>query len=125
MVLRGEEWVLGEQACFHVQQAAEKALKGVCVAIGVAFPRAHDLRQLLDMLTASGMKVPRKVQRAEVLTPYAVQTRYPADLPEIEDDELNEAQAAAEATLAWAEKQIVRPLRHVSPGRRAANQPKA
>ncbi len=41
-----------------------------------------------------------------------------SDLPEIEEDELNEAQVAAEATLAWAEKQIVRPSPRVSPAER-------
>ncbi len=106
IVLRADDAVLNEQACFHFQQAAEKALKGVLVARRLDFPRTHDLRQLLDILIASGMRVPRAVQRAEVLTPYAVQTRYPTEMPAISDDELDEAQTAAAATVAWAETRV-------------------
>ena len=102
IVLRADSWVLSEHACFHFQQAAEKALKGVLVARGLDFPRTHDVRQLLAMLITSGMRVPREVQRAEVLTPYAVQTRYPEDSPDIPDHELEAAQAAA--AVAWADR---------------------
>ncbi len=33
-------------ACFHCQQAAEKALKAALIKIGGSFPRVHSLRQL-------------------------------------------------------------------------------
>jgi HEPN domain-containing protein len=81
-------------------------LKGVLVATSIDFPRVHDIRQLLGMLASRGVTIPQAVQQAEVLTPYAVQTRYPADFPDIAEDELEEAQAAAEATVAWAEAEI-------------------
>lgn len=44
--------VLLEQLCFHAQQAAEKALKGILVACNVAVPRTHNLRTLFDLLPA-------------------------------------------------------------------------
>ena len=33
--------VLPEDACFHAQQCAEKALKGFLVQLGIDFPRTH------------------------------------------------------------------------------------
>jgi HEPN domain-containing protein len=35
--------------CFHAQQAIEKSLKALMTARGIAFPRSHDLPQLLDL----------------------------------------------------------------------------
>ncbi len=32
-----------EDLCFQAQQAAEKALKGVLIALGIHFPHTHDL----------------------------------------------------------------------------------
>jgi|SRR4051812_17692270 HEPN domain-containing protein len=37
-------------ACFHAQQATEKALKAVLVANGTDFPRTHVLERLADLL---------------------------------------------------------------------------
>jgi HEPN domain-containing protein len=64
-----------EIACFHYQQAAEKALKGVLVAAGTAPPWIHNLRALL----ASFQKPPAGIEpeTAESLTPFAVLARYP------------------------------------------------
>ena len=106
VLLGADPHVMREQACFHFQQAAEKALKAVFVWRGIDFPRTHDLAQLVTLLVADGVVFPRTVRRVEVLTPYAVQSRYPADLPEISDDELTQAQAAATTAIAWAQKKV-------------------
>lgn len=42
--------ILLEELCFHVQQAVEKALKGLLVAKGIAFPKTHNIRILIDIL---------------------------------------------------------------------------
>jgi hypothetical protein len=39
-------------ACFHAQQATEKALKALLVALGIDFPRSHALERLLALLPA-------------------------------------------------------------------------
>lgn len=39
-------WTIG----FHLQQAAEKALKAVLVAAGRPAPRTHDLEQLAELV---------------------------------------------------------------------------
>jgi len=43
------------QSCFHAGQAAEKALKGVLVACGVAPPYSHSLDRLLAAIAAQGI----------------------------------------------------------------------
>jgi HEPN domain-containing protein len=37
-----------DTACFHCQQAAEKALKAYLIANKIKFPLIHDLKRLLD-----------------------------------------------------------------------------
>jgi HEPN domain-containing protein len=39
-------------ACFHGQQAAEKAIKSLLVLSGVDFPRSHALGRLVTLLPA-------------------------------------------------------------------------
>lgn len=120
VVLRADSWVMSEQACFHFQQAAEKALKGVIVKSGVDYPRVHDINELLRVLTDIGLKVPKKVREADLLSPFAVQTRYPGDLPDIPDDEMDAAEHAATAAVTWAESKIVSKRRKPAPDPNAA-----
>lgn len=93
--------VLLEALCFHAQQAAGKAVKGVLIHFGVEPPYIHDIRRLLDDLGAF-VAVPPEVDAAAILTDYAVLTRYPADLGEIESAEWQEAVARARAAVVWA-----------------------
>jgi HEPN domain-containing protein len=46
--------VLLEDLCFNAQQAAEKALKAVCLHQGMDIPKTHSLIQLMDILETSG-----------------------------------------------------------------------
>ena len=66
-------------ACFHAQQAAEKALKAVLVLHGIDFPRSHALERLAALLPPrDGTHFDRKTL-AE-LSPWAVAGRYPEDI---------------------------------------------
>ena len=38
--------------CFHAQQSAEKYIKAVLQERDVAFPRIHDLRKLVDLMSS-------------------------------------------------------------------------
>lgn len=78
--------------CFHAQQAAEKAMKALLAAHGLDIPRTHDLARLLVLLPALG---PNLAVEADILTPYAVASRYPDD--EVEYDECNAAEAVEAA----------------------------
>jgi HEPN domain-containing protein len=87
---RGQD-VLLEDLCFNTQQAAEKALKAVCLFKGLDFPKTHSIVRLLDIIEASGVMIPETVKSADVLTQYAVQTRYPGPVEEITSEEYAEA----------------------------------
>ena len=82
--------VMLEGLCFHAQQAAEKSLKAVLIALKIPFPKTHSIRKLLDLL-AERIEIPDELQEAAILNDYAVITRYPGAVEPIEDDEYYEA----------------------------------
>jgi|GEM_PF-534605 len=88
--------------CFHAQQAAEKALKAVCIAKGVRFGITHDLDVLEKALEAQGVDTPEEVYKAVRLSVYAT-ARYPSmdDEPPSAED-LREAVDLARGVLRWA-----------------------
>lgn len=98
--LNGE--VLPEQICFHAQQAVEKALKTVLLFHNIDFAFTHDLQELLDTLESARIPVPRFLQNVDVLTPYAVETRYPGHWGEISEDDVKEAITLAQKAIKWA-----------------------
>jgi HEPN domain-containing protein len=63
-------------ACFHAQQAVEKALKAVMFLHGLEFRRTHDLEELSGTLADAGINIPLKEDELRRLTPYAVEFRY-------------------------------------------------
>ena len=91
-------------ACFHAQQAAEKALKAVMCLHGLEFRRTHDLEALAGLLRDIDVAPPVDELDLRCLTPYAVEFRY--------DDEaihLISGDAAGRVVgllLAWAEREI-------------------
>ena len=49
-------------ACFHAQQAVEKALKAVMFLHGLEFRRTHDLEELSGSLTDAGINIPLEAE---------------------------------------------------------------
>ena len=94
---------LYNQVCFHAQQCAEKAIKGLLVHQGQTPPRTHRLGDLLGLLDPN----PFAEQRLEVqlLDRFYIPTRYPDALPGSLPEGLPNAQDAQEA-LTVAEKII-------------------
>jgi len=76
-----DEDVLGIIA-FLCQQAVEKALKAYLNCKGIEPPRTHDLSRLVDLCIQLDSAFCAFHDDVEVLTPYAVEVRYPCDLPE-------------------------------------------
>jgi HEPN domain-containing protein len=76
-------------ACFHAQQCAEKYLKAILVARGVAFSKTHDLLLLNDQCVEAGVLIGIDAKRLNTLSDYAVKVRYPGDDPT--PDEAREA----------------------------------
>lgn len=95
--------VLYEDLCFDAQQAAEKALKGVLVFLGVDAPRTHSIVYLLRLIEESGKaRVPEGLRASAVLTDYAVSTRYPGDWEPVDEAEYKRAVSLAQAIYRWA-----------------------
>jgi HEPN domain-containing protein/predicted nucleotidyltransferase len=107
--LHGNPDVFPEQALFHAQQAAEKAVKAVLLERNVDFPYTHNLENLIDDVTSRGMTVPADVARAKELSRYAVETRYPDPTVEITDENIDDAIRIAEAVVAWASSLVSTP----------------
>jgi HEPN domain-containing protein len=95
--------VLLEDLCFNAQQAAEKALKAVCLAQGMDIPKTHSLVHLMDILEAHGVEIPENVRDADILTQYAVQSRYPSLMEDISRSEYKDALKLAANVVFWAE----------------------
>lgn len=98
--------VLYEDLCFDAQQAAEKAIKALLVYQNVPFPKTHDIMDLLTLLHQSGMDVPEEIRHADLLTGYAVETRYPGMSEEVTAEDYAEALALAERVVRWVESII-------------------
>lgn len=86
-----------DTACFHCQQAVEKALKAFLVWRVVPFEKVHSLTYLLDLCEAREPGFTSLREGAETLAPYAVGIRYPGEAMAISLDEAREALATAEA----------------------------
>lgn len=68
-------------AAFHCQQTAEKSLKAFLTARNVEFLFRHNLPYLLDLCAEVDASFSELEPQIAGLTPYAVEARYPTDLP--------------------------------------------
>lgn len=99
--------VLWEDLCFDSQQAAEKAVKAVLALHGADFPRTHELARLFDLLESSAHPVSDELwNAASVLTPYAIETRYPGVGRPLTQADHREALALACKVVQWAEGEL-------------------
>ncbi len=89
------EWPPLDTVCFHCQQAVEKLIKAYLVYHGEKFPFTHNLADLVAICMQVDETFATIQRKAETLTPFAVEIRYPDDfyMPSIE--EANEAYAIA------------------------------
>ena len=99
---KGRKEILSEQACFHAQQASEKALKAVLLSKRIEFPLVHDLETLIELLKGNAIAFPPEVGEASSLTPYAVEARYPGHLEEVTPSDVDGAIHLADAVFRWA-----------------------
>lgn len=82
-------------ACFLSQQMAEKYLKGLLVFHGIEFPKTHDLLVLLSLVPAAVPDAAQLKNHLQLLNRYAIELRYPGDIPEVTRIDAEEASAAA------------------------------
>src|SRR5690349_3191392 len=78
---------LGGVAAFHAQQAAEIYLKALLTWRQIPFTRTHDLGLLLELLGKDDPTLLDALRETIMLTDFAVDARYPGDIPELSNDE--------------------------------------
>lgn len=83
--------VLAEQAAYHAQQAAEKALKGFLAAHDTPIPKSHHLEYLVSLCEPFDSSMTRFLPIARTLSPYATLFRYPGGPLEPEQEDAREA----------------------------------
>ena len=76
---------------FHCQQAAEKYLKAYLTWYEQVFEKTHSLVALVGICLQFSADFDDLRTAATTLTPFAVITRYPGDLPDISAQEAREA----------------------------------
>jgi len=69
-----------ELICYLCQQCGEKALKAYLIHCDVEFPYTHDLRRLCKICMRYSDAFDELLKPCEVLTPYAIDTKYPNKL---------------------------------------------
>ena len=77
------------------QQSAEKALKAALVFLQIEFPWRHDLDALRNLLPP-GWSISTSHPDLSELTEWAVEARYPSDLPDPTDEDARRAVAQAQ-----------------------------
>lgn len=90
-----------EIICYHCQQAAEKFIKGVMLYFGDDIIKTHDLPKLRNKLKGK-VDTNEIAIECEMLTPFAVLSRYPLAI-EVDESQTKVAIAEAEKVKAWAE----------------------
>jgi HEPN domain-containing protein len=88
-----------------VQQAVEKALKGLLIYFGVEPEFTHNIGTLLNEIEKY-VEIPDDVKNAMDLTNYAVQTRYPGEYDEIAKEEYENSLRIAKNCLDWVDDAI-------------------
>lgn len=71
-----------DTACFHCQQAAEKALKAYLILHDVDFEKVHVLPYLIDLCAGVSDAFEDVREDGELLSAYAVEVRYPGAMLE-------------------------------------------
>lgn len=85
-------------ACYHAQQAAEKALKAGLALIDIDPPKSHNLDSLRDTFPG-GWDVQTSFPDLRELTDWNAQGRYPGDWPEARAEDAEAMIATAESVL--------------------------
>ena len=89
-----------EDALYHCQQAAEKALKGFLVWHDHPFPRTHDLGKLGNLVVELDPALEPLIEPIVEFTKYAWMFRYPGD---VDEPSAFDAAAELEKTRAFVE----------------------
>lgn len=109
--LAAAETPLLDTAAYHCQQAAEKAIKGFLLYHDTRFTKTHDIEVLVTQAMDVEPAFKQCLDAARVLTPLAVEFRYPGEFLEPEPEEFREAFSSAEEVYAFV-VQLLPPKTH-------------
>ena len=107
MLIHGDPPLL-EGACFHCQQALEKAFKAILLHNEQRPPRTHNLADLIGLCERWAKGLADYESRCSWLTACAVDARYPGSSVDLTPGLADDALAAAEEVFAFT-------LKHVPP----------
>lgn len=91
--------------CLMAQQSAEKAIKSIYAFLDKPIPRSHDL-DLLKNLLPDGWGVKTLFPDLSELSFWAVESRYPGDMPEATAEDAGTALTMAKAVLASVQNDL-------------------
>lgn len=81
--------------CFHAQQCVEKYLKALLTQYGEAFPRTHDLLELVRLMPGP-VKMGLRLREISLINRYAVEARHPGNWEPITRADAEEAVVIAQ-----------------------------
>jgi HEPN domain-containing protein len=84
-----------DTVCFHAQQCVEKYLKALLLIHSVDFPRTHDLRVLIQLVSMH-RELGLEMSEVVALNRYTVEARYPGDWEPITREHAEEAVGMAQ-----------------------------
>lgn len=90
---------------YHAQQCAEKSLKAYLVFHRIDFPYTHNISRLLELCGEKSNWCDELLD-AEILSVYAVTTRYPGEDEEVSRDEALRAIELAEIVKEAVEREL-------------------
>ena len=94
-----------EDRCYQLQQAVEKAFKGLLIYFGIEPEFTHNIGTLLSEIEKI-LPINNEIKKAINLTNYAVQTRYPGMYSEVTKKEYKDALKITKNCLDWVIKII-------------------
>jgi HEPN domain-containing protein len=97
--------VFYEDLCFQLQQAVEKAFKGLLIYYGVEPEFTHNIGILLTEIEKYA-DIPEHIKSSTDLTKFAVQTRYPGEYDDITKEKYENAVKITNDCLEWVENKI-------------------
>lgn len=97
------------QVCYLAQQSAEKALKAALIKQQVEFPFSHDLDRLRNLLP-DVWRVKTAFPDLAEMTIWAIEARYPADMPEVLPADAIKAITTAEEIFRLIEEDLLAKL---------------
>ncbi len=100
-ILLSNETPVSDTACFHCQQAVEKALKAFLVFHSVRFDRVHNLSYLMEICEKQNAGFASFRETADELTPFAVEIRYPGTIMGLPLQEAKKILAITEDVLVY------------------------